>query len=281
MTKPRSSSSGASIGAGGGGGGPVSEKPTEKKHTQQNQSAKSHNHRHHRRTNTDSSNFSLVSALTDASGDFVAPRRRTLSWDLDETQNNKAGKDGTSEQNTVGHAEKQRSAGNTDVMQSHGGIVSIPGNVLQPILFENMENPPNQYERKKPPSTTDLPDSIIANDGNDDKANTNVSSSTDCIVPPVSKEETGKLTLAKTTPAQPPIKDESPTDACMKTPEAGEAKLLHQGSENHPKIKVRYNLSHLLDTTKESSEETELLQCVERARLHLNTSSIDYRVVRK
>ena len=84
--KPRSSSSVASIGGGGGGpsGGP--DRTAERKPSHQNHNSKHQNH-HHRRTNTDSSKFSLVSALTDASGEFVAPRRRTLSWDHDETQN--------------------------------------------------------------------------------------------------------------------------------------------------------------------------------------------------
>jgi hypothetical protein len=74
----------------------------------------------HRRTSTDGTNYSFLSSLTDVSGgEYIAPRRRTLSWD--------------------NNGNFQRGGPATESM-SLGGP-STPGSILQPILLpEDLES---------------------------------------------------------------------------------------------------------------------------------------------
>ncbi len=77
-------------------------------------SASSVSGREHKRTSTDATNYSFLSALTDASGgEYTAPRRRTLSWD--QNGDSKRG----------GHALESKSLSGQPTS----------GSILQPILL--------------------------------------------------------------------------------------------------------------------------------------------------
>jgi len=76
----------------------------------------------HRRTPTDGTNYSFLSSLTEISGgEYIAPRRRTLSWD--------------------NNANSQRGGAPATESMSLGGP-STPGSILQPILLpDDLESP--------------------------------------------------------------------------------------------------------------------------------------------
>lgn len=76
----------------------------------------------HTRTNTDATNYSFLSSLTDVSGgEYSAPRRRTLSWDY--------------------NGDSKR-GGNALESKSVGGPTT-PGSILQPILLpSDLESTP-------------------------------------------------------------------------------------------------------------------------------------------
>jgi hypothetical protein len=84
----------------------------------------------HTRTHTDNTNFTFLSALTDVTGEFAAPKRRTLSWDnLDDThQQFPASKKDLRNRAAVSEASIEH--------YSPGGG-SMPGSILQPILTDN------------------------------------------------------------------------------------------------------------------------------------------------
>lgn len=89
----------------------------------------------HARTHTDNTNFTFLSALTDATAEFAAPKRRTLSWDNNETAASHPHQHAIARK----HGRRSRVAAAAEAVVEHGspGGSSIPGGILQPILTED------------------------------------------------------------------------------------------------------------------------------------------------
>jgi hypothetical protein len=129
-----------------------------------------HGHGHgHNRIPTDGTNFTFLSALTDFTGDYGLPRRRTMSWDDAHNINHHARSGGGTTARTAGH----RNSNNNNTTSNHrnttesagrgatttGNVTgvaanptasahessptggnSLPASILQPILMEGESN---------------------------------------------------------------------------------------------------------------------------------------------
>lgn len=96
----------------------------------------------HSRVPTDSTNFTFMSALTDATAEYGMPRRRTKS--LDETQDTVTrGGDKRRKGPQQNGGNTKRIGRGTPVATEHSTSgVSLPGSILQPILSEGENTPP-------------------------------------------------------------------------------------------------------------------------------------------